>query len=173
MVDDTSGTLGPKTRFKRVGLDPVVGRGRGAVRVDVVDVCRRQPGVGYGRRHRPHRPVPVRVGLGDVVGVGGGAVADQLGQDRGAPAEGELPLFEDESGRPLAQHETVPVDVEGPGGPLRLVVAGRERLHGGEAGYPDRGHGRLATAGTPRRRPGPDGWRRKRCRWREPTPNRP
>ena len=66
-------------------LRAVVERRRGAVRVDVVDVLRRR-----GRRRRAPlriavgRAGAVRVGRGQVVGVGGRAVAEHLAEDRRA-----------------------------------------------------------------------------------------
>ena len=55
---------------------------------------------------------------GDVVGVGGAAVAEQFGIDAGAALLGVLEFFEDEDAGALAQDEAVAVLVERPAGRL-------------------------------------------------------
>ena len=70
---------------------------------------------------------------GHVEGVGGHAVADDLGEDLCAAGLGELELFEDEDAGAFADDEAVAVLVEGAAGVGGVVVAGGEGLHGGEA----------------------------------------
>ena len=48
------------------------------MRVDVVDLPGVDPGVRERHLHRPRRVLAGRVGLADVLGVGGDAVAEQL-----------------------------------------------------------------------------------------------
>ena len=69
---------------------------------------------------------------GHVEGVGGHAVADDLGEDLRAAGFGELELFEDEDAGAFADDEAVAVLVEGAAGVGGVVVAGGEGLHGGE-----------------------------------------
>ncbi len=94
--------------------------------VDQVDLLRVQAGgvqgVLYGLRGAPG----VGVGGHQVMGVGGQAVAGQLGVDPGSPAPGMLQLLQAEHTGPFAEHEAVPVLVEGPGGGLRRIVALRQ-----------------------------------------------
>ena len=93
-------------------------------------------------------PLPSGMRGGDVVGVGGGAVAEQLRHRSLAPrflacsnsSRTRMPA-------PFAQDEAVAVLVEGPAGLLRLVVALREAPGGDEAGQAHRRDGRLGAAG--------------------------
>ena len=78
-------------RLQRLGLGAVVERRRGAVGVDVVDVVRAR-----ARRRRSARcdrargAVALGLGRGQVVGVGGRAVAADLAEDRRAARLGRL-----------------------------------------------------------------------------------
>ena len=74
----------PRARVDRGRLGHVALRRRGGVRVDVDDVAGRQAGVGERRDHGPGGARAHRVGLGDVVGVGGDPGAGELGVDPGA-----------------------------------------------------------------------------------------
>ena len=69
-----------------------------------------------------------------MVGVGGGAVADELGADVGAARHRVLPLLEDEHAAALGHDEAVAARVERARGALRVVVARRQRARGAEAG---------------------------------------
>ncbi len=79
-------------------------------------------------------PRPVRIGLGDVVRVGGDAVADHLAVDLRAAGLGVLELLQDEHGARLAHDEPVPLGVERPTRVLGVVVTPGQRAHGREAG---------------------------------------
>ncbi len=115
------------------------------MRVDIADVCRCEARVRYRSVHGAHSPVPRRVRLGYVVGVGRCAVTDQLGEDRRAPAQGELPFLDHQRGGALAHHETVTLAIKRPRGAFGLVVAGRKGLHRGEPSDADRGNRGLAS----------------------------
>ena len=118
----------------RAELDRV-GHGRGAVRVDVVDVGRRKPGALERGSHAAEGAVAVLGRRGDVIGVAGQAVADDLGIDFRAARLGVLQLFEDDDAGALAHDEAVAVAVIGPRRLFRRVVAlGGQRAAGGEAG---------------------------------------
>ncbi len=92
-----------------------------------------------------------------MVGVGGGAVARQFGQDRRPPAERRLPLLQDQDRGALPHHEPVAAGVEGTRRARGIVVAGREGLHGGKTGDSDAGDGGLApSAHHGVHPPGPD-----------------
>ena len=82
--------------------------------------------------HGTSRAPARRVGLGQVLRVGGDAVADELGVDpRAAP--GCVPeLLEHEHGAGLAHDEAVAIGVERPARVLWVVVATRERAHARE-----------------------------------------
>ena len=72
---------------------------------------------------RPRAPRPARVGLRDVVGVGGDAGAEHLGVDLRAAGLGVLRGLEDEHAGALAEHEAVAAGVPRARGRGRVVVA--------------------------------------------------
>ena len=85
---------------------------------------------------------------GDVVGVAGQAVADDLGIDLGAARLGVLQLFENDDAGALAHDEAVAVAVIGPRGFLgRVVAVGGKRPAGGEAGKRKPADRRFRAAG--------------------------
>src|SRR5690606_22159016 len=116
--------------LQRGVLVRVADRRRGRVRVDVGDVVGGASGGVEGELHGAGGALG-RV-RGDVVGVGGHAAAYQLGVDLGAAGLGVLLGLEDQHGRALAHDEAVAVDGIGARGGGRVVVATRQRLHGGE-----------------------------------------
>src|SRR6202140_4261594 len=120
---------------------------RGAMGVDVPHLS----SVLAGAMHRAHdtTPRPIAVGgrLRDVRRVSGRAVAGYLPVDARAPPARVLIFLEDDDARPLAHHEPVAVLVEGTRGPLRLIVACRQRLPGIERGDADVRDRRLGSPG--------------------------
>ena len=62
-----------------------------------------------------------------MIGVGGEAVAGQLGEDVRAALLGVLEFLDDDDAGAFAHDEAVAVLVEGPRGAFRLVVAGAQR----------------------------------------------
>ncbi len=130
-----------------LGLGDVVERGAAAVGVDVGDVAGAQARVGERLPDAPLGALPLGVGRGQVVGVGGAAVPGQFCIDAGTSPHGVLQPFEYDERRALGQHEPVAGDVERPRGALRLVHPLRERAAAVE-GEQDRGrHARLRAPG--------------------------
>ena len=124
----------PDQPLHRAELDLVAERRRGPVRVDVVDLRRRDAGALERRRHAALRAVTVRRGGGDVIGVARHPVADQLRIDLCAAALGVLVLFEHDAGRALAHDEPVAVAIVRPRGPRGGVIeGGGQGPAGGEA----------------------------------------
>ena len=117
----------------RLALAGVVVLRRGAVRVDVVDVGRRDAGVGDRLLHAARRALAARRRRRDVEGVGAGAVADHLAEDAGAAGLGVLERLQHQDAGALRHHEAVAVAVERAARPLGLVVPRRERTHRDEA----------------------------------------
>ena len=72
------------------------------------------------------------------MGIAGESIPGELRIDRRAPALCVLQLFQAEDARRLAQHETVPVLVEGPRGCFGRVVALRQGHDVPECGEPHR-----------------------------------
>ena len=137
-----------------VAEDPLDGSGllavvrlRGcAVRVDVLDVRRLHARLIECHLHGTRIPFAFGRRGGDVVGVRGRAVADELAVDLRAALDGTLALLEDEDGRAFRQHEPIAVLVEWPRGLLRGVVAPAHRVHRCERADRQREHRRLRAA---------------------------
>ena len=177
LVTTTSVGVLAERRVDHQALGDVALRGRGGVRVDVHDVGGARCPTSAQRPHdRPGAAAAGRVGLGDVVGVGGDAGAEHLGVDpsrRGpgraprtrAPARRRPRRARSRRGRcPTAARRVV-------GSPCVL----RQRHHVGERRHRQRVDRRLGAAGQRRRRRGRAGSgrapaRSPRCRRRRPRP---
>ena len=93
-------------------LDLVVGLGAGAVRVEVVDILRMEPGIGEAVAHRRFRPFHGR--RDDVGCVGGQARAGDFGQDGGAARHGVLVAFQHRHAGAFAEDQAVAIGRERP-----------------------------------------------------------
>ena len=91
--------------------------------------------------------LPAGCGQGDVAGVGGRAVADDLGEDARAAPAGVLELLQDEDAGALGDDEAVTTLVERPARAFGIVVARRQGAHRREGADERLVHGRLGTAG--------------------------
>src|SRR6201992_2603615 len=141
---DVRGALA-EGRLDRFRLRRVVERGRGAVGVDVVDVDGGDAGVGERELDRLRRRLALGLRRGQVVGVGGDAVAGDLAEDRRAALFGGLLLLQHQHAGALAHHEAVATGVEG-----TRDTAGRGRFHRREGRGRDAGVAGLGTAGDHR-----------------------
>ena len=108
---------------QRVYLEQIAGRRRSPVRVHVVDGARIELRVGESGAHGPLGALAFGRGLRQVMRVGAGTVADDLGVDVRAAAERVLSLFQEQEARALGNDEAVAIDVPGAARPRRLVVA--------------------------------------------------
>ncbi len=88
-----------------------------------------------------------RIGGRHVSCVGRHAVAEDFRQDLRTAGLGVLVFLEDHDAGPLGEDKAVALDVEGAAGLFRLVVAGREGVHPGEAREAHRRDGGFAAAG--------------------------
>ena len=124
--------------------------------VDVVDGVGADPRIGQGHADAGAGAASFRMGVGDPVGIGGGAVAEELAMDLCPAALGMLEFLEHHHRRSLAEDEAVTFIVERPARLRRVVVARRERgeeIEAGDAegmdhavGAPRQHHVGLATA---------------------------
>src|SRR5690554_4473546 len=87
-------------------------RRAGAVRVDVVDLFRRQSAVVEGIGHGSRGAIAVFVWLSDMAGVAARPKPHDLAVDPGAAGLGVFELFEHENAGAFAEHKTVAIDVE-------------------------------------------------------------
>ena len=111
------------------------------------DLARGQVRVHQRPLHRPGGSEPLGVRLGDVVGVGGDAGAEDLGIDPGAPRLRVLEGLEHQSARALTEDESVTADIEGARHRGRVPVVLRQRHHVGEGRDRQRVDRRLGAAG--------------------------
>ena len=125
LVTTTSVGVRAERRVEHQPLGDVALRGRGRVGVDVDDVAGVDLAPRQGPQDRPGAAAAGRVGLGDVVGVGGDAGAEHLGVDPRAAGPGVLLGLEHQHAGALAEHEAVAGGVPGAGD--RGRVAGRVR----------------------------------------------
>ena len=125
-----------KGTFNRCGFVAVIGRCAGAVGIDVINLPRLETAVGQGQAHRFRTAHTAGGRRGDVVGVAGHAIADHFSQDPGPTARGVLQGFQHQNSGPFADHEAVPLPVEGSAGGAGVVVAERQGLGTGEACHP-------------------------------------
>src|SRR5690606_14421576 len=108
------------------GLGQVAGgRGR-TVGVDVADLRGIDAGVADGGHHAARRALAVLARGGHVVGVATHAEAGELGIDARAARLRALVFLHHQHAGAVAHDEAVALDVPGPRGLLRLVVAGRQ-----------------------------------------------
>ena len=125
------------------GFVAVVFAGAGAVGVDVVDVGGGELGVGERFLHGDDRAAAFGVLVGDAEGVGGGAVADDFGEDRRAALLGVVEGFEDDHAGAFAEDESAALGVEGAagaaGGFSLAVGEGGEAVEAGDAEGVDHG----------------------------------
>ena len=98
--------------FHRQGLTPVIERRGGAMSVDVIDLVRVQAGIAQGRSHAAGRTLAILGRGGDVVGVTGLSIADDLGVNGGAPLACGFQFLEHEHARTLGDDKSVPIAIE-------------------------------------------------------------
>ena len=80
-------------------------------------------------------PASLRVRVGDAVGIGRGAIAEQFAVDLGSTPLGMLQFLQHHHRRSLTEHKPIAVAIEGPAGPRRLIVAGGEGCEEVEPGH--------------------------------------
>src|SRR5207244_9525182 len=85
--------------------------------------------------------------VGDPIGVAGGSVAGQLGEDRRSPRAGEPLALEHDDARAFADDEAVAVLVEGPAGARGRIVAAGERSQHAETEHTRGIDDRVGAAG--------------------------
>ena len=107
-----------------LGLVRVADVGGSGMGIDISDLPEVDAGAPDGHFEGPGRTV--HIGGGDMVAVGGKAVAEDFGQDGSAPPPGRFVTFQNHRRRASAGNKTVAVAVEGPAGLRGFVFPGRE-----------------------------------------------
>ena len=103
--------------------------GRGGMGIHVLDVGRLETRLDQRPPRRAHGADAARRRQGDVRGVGGRAIADELSERLHAPRQRVLELLEDQDSRPFGHDEPITAAIERPRRARRIVVAGRQRSH--------------------------------------------
>src|SRR5690606_35718936 len=137
-------------RLDRQRLGQVAGRRGRAVRIDVADLAGIDARVLDRIAHAARGALATLARRGHVVRVAAHAEADQLAVDARTARLGLVVVLEHEDARAVAHDEAVAALVPGPRGLLRLVVAGRQRLHRAEAAQRGRRGRVLGAAGDHR-----------------------
>jgi hypothetical protein len=133
---DTAATT--EYRFDRLQFTEVTDGGRGRMRVEVLDVARREPGLAERRRHGTGRAFAAFRSRSDVVGIRCSSVANQFGHGLCAPRPRMLQRFDHEDAGTFAHDEAIAIPVEGAGCVLgHLIEAGRKGPRRGEAAKAD------------------------------------
>ncbi len=109
-------------RLDRRQLALVADRRRSGVGIEVLHLRRLDACLAQSQLHRTARAVAILGSGGEVIGVGTGAVADQLDDRRGTASQRVLQRFDHQYAGALAHDEAVAIAVEGPRGALRGVV---------------------------------------------------
>ena len=89
------------------GFCAVVEQCAGAMGVNVINIRRAHAGALASQRHGRHRAVSLRLGLGEMIGINGGAVADEFGQDDSASPARAVERFEGKDRRAFAQGQAI------------------------------------------------------------------
>src|SRR5216683_1638981 len=96
---------------------------------------------------RMQRAAPSPPGDGEVMCVGGVAVAGELTVNPRPPSLGMLQLFEDQDSRAFPHHESIALFIEGARGVLGITVTCAHGFHGAEAADADGHDGCFGAAG--------------------------
>src|SRR3954452_20740693 len=103
-------------------LDLVAERGRGTVRIDVIDAARRQVGAAQRVAHRAEGAAAVLGGGGQMIRIARHSVTEHLGIDPGVAIAGMLVLLKHEDASSLSHYKTITVLVPRPRGTWRVVI---------------------------------------------------
>ena len=144
-VDDHAFGMVAEGELDRIGLVHITQRGRGAVRIEVLNLARVQSGIAQGGLHRTLGPVHTR--RRHVERVRTHAEPAQLGVDSRTPASRMLVLLEDHDTGTFAQYKTVAVLVPGARRRVRIVIARGQGARRGEPTHTQRRNSRLGTSG--------------------------
>jgi len=93
------------------------------MRIDIIDILRRDTRTAQGILHRAETAVAVFGGGGDVIGITRHAVTDDFTVNGCAAFFGVFQFFQDEDTGSLTEDETVPVFIEWPARFLRSIVS--------------------------------------------------
>ena len=130
------------------GTKALIDAGADAVKVGIGpgSICTTRMVTGAGMPQITAISETFRSHAGHVECVRAHAVADHFSQYLCAARLGKLQLFQDQDARAFADHKSVAVLIQRPAGVLRIVVAGRKRLHRGKATDAHRRNGRFGAA---------------------------
>ena len=91
--------------------------------VDVIDLVGSNSSVGERSSHDPHCAIAVGARRGDVIGVAGHPVSDNLRVNGGPSSEGMLQLFQDEHAGAFPHDEAIALAIERAAGFCGFLIA--------------------------------------------------
>ena len=144
-IDHNPAGVIAQRQLNGVGLIDITERRGRAVGIDVVDLVGVDAGIDQRGGHGTARSVDV--GRRHVVGIGAHTKTGELGVNLGATRLGMLILLEHQHTGTFTKHKAVTVLVPGPGGGLRVIVAGRQGAQRRETAHAQGRYGGLGTAG--------------------------
>ena len=83
-----------------------------------------------------------------MMGIAVGGITDHLSVDLGAAPQRVLAFFENQNAGAFADNETIALFIKRPAGALGLIIARRQRFHGGETADAQRRDRRFGAAGA-------------------------
>ena len=132
-------------KFQRSGFVGIAQWGRRAVRIHIINVARIETGIFQGAGHG--QGWAFGIGRGNVVRIGAHTETGQFGVDFRAAFFGVFVFFQHQHTSTFAHHETVAVFIPRAGSSGGVVIAGRQRLHGGKTTHAKHTHRAFGTAG--------------------------
>ena len=123
-----------KDFFDGEGFARIVQRRRSAVRVNVINLVNRDPGIAHRLLHHERRANRLRIGRGEMVRVRVGGIPQNLGVDFRAAGERVFQAFQDEDASAFADDKAIAVLVERTARMFGIVVASGHGAHDAERG---------------------------------------
>ena len=104
-------------------FDFIVQHGARAVSINIADLFRLIVGIFQCQIHATGGAAPFGMHVGNAEGILRGAVTCQLGQNFRAAALGMFQRFENDHGRPFADHKAISIAIERPHGMGGIVIS--------------------------------------------------
>src|SRR5579859_7101827 len=135
--------MGTKATLQGDCFGKIAQRSRSTMGVDVIHLVRIYARITHGIYHPAGRALSIFAWSRNVVRIGAHTIPGQLAINPGAPCLRVLQFFEHQYTGPLAQHESVAIDVPRTARGRRIIVARTERTCRRETADAERANRRL------------------------------